>query len=181
MIDTVPHVPERCFIGGGLQQGASPRIIPLNLDQSRWVLDPDVPEDLGPIYRIRTASGSRVRLPRNPQSIAINTSEYTLSKETTLFAGYFFIANGGHTESANGVRGLAFKLQDDYAYYLKVQFNASNLDSMDQLAQDASSLLSEIFGELMLCTPDWIDVQTGIYPPGNPRKGSFNKPQTDPS
>ncbi|VAX40764.1 hypothetical protein MNBD_PLANCTO03-889 [hydrothermal vent metagenome] len=181
MIDTVPHVPERCFIGGGLQMGTRPRILPLELDQSSWVRDPDVPEELGPIYRIRTASGNRVRLPRDPQAIKINTSEYNISDEITFYAGYFFIANGGHTESANGVRLLAFKLQDDYAYYLKVQFNSSDVESMDQLAEDASSLLGEIFGDLMLCVPDWIDVQTGAYPPDNPRKNQSEKLPPPPS
>ncbi len=181
MIDTVPHVPERCFIGGGLQMGASPRNIALDLDQSTWVRDPDVPESLGPIYRIRTASGNRVRLPRNPQDIRLRVTEYEVSDDITFYAGYFFIANGGHTESANGVRLLAFKLEDDYAYYLKVQFNSSAVASMDELAEDASSLLSEIFGDLMLCTPDWIDVQTGAYPPDNPRKDSGDIPEADPS
>jgi exosortase len=175
MIDTVPHVPERCFVGGGMQMGSSPRSILLPLDQSTWVRDPDVPDELGPIYRVRTKAGNRVRLPRQPHEISIRASEYNISESTTLFAGYFFIANGGHTESANGVRLLAFKLQDDYAYYLKVQFNAANIDSVDQLAADAGSLLSEIFGELMLCVPDWIDVQTGDYPPDNPRR----EPQSD--
>ena len=169
MIDTVPHVPERCFVGGGLQLGSSPRNIPLNLDQSRWVLDPDVPEDLAPIYRARTASGMRVRLPREPEAIKLHTSEYMISEDQSLYAGYFFIANGGHTASANGVRLLAFKLEDDYAYYLKVQCNSAGVSSEDELAELASSLIGELLPELMLCVPDWVDVQTGVYPPDNPR------------
>ncbi len=170
MVDTVPHVPERCFVGGGLQMGASPRNIPLNLDQERWSPDPDVPEDLGPIFRYRTPGGNRVRLPKDPQDIRLHTSQYNITKDLSLYAGYFFIANGGHTDSANGVRLLAFKLEDDYAYYLKVQFTSSNVQSADELAEHASSLLGELFGDLMLCLPDWVNVQTGSYPPDNPRR-----------
>jgi hypothetical protein len=169
MIDTVPHVPERCFVGGGLQLGNSPRNIPLDLDDSRWVLDPDVPDELGPIYRVRTPDGQRVRLPRQPHEMKLRVSEYPVSDDATLYAGYCFIANGGHTESANGVRLLAFKLEDDYAYFLKIQFNSSSVKSADELAELSSQLLGELLGDIMLCVPDWIEVQTGRYPPGNPR------------
>ncbi|HZW09971.1 MAG TPA: exosortase/archaeosortase family protein [Phycisphaerales bacterium] len=172
MIDTVPHVPERCFVGGGLQMGASPVRVPLPLDRSGWVKDPDVPGELGPIYRVRTAGGHRVRLPRDPEKLSIRASEYTIAGGSSLYAGYFFIANGGHTDSANGVRLLAFKLEDDYAYYMKVQFNSESVGSVEELAELAGSLLGEILGELMHCVPDWIDVQTGVYPPDNPRRGA---------
>jgi hypothetical protein len=170
MIDTVPHVPERCFVGGGLQQGSVPRTIPLDLDRSRWVRDPDAPPEFGEVFRVRTADGNRVRLPHAPESIRLRTSQYNISKDASLYAGYFFIANGGHTDSANGVRLLAFKLEDDYAYYLKFQVNSSTVESADELAQQASSLLGELFGELMLCLPDWIEVQSGAYPADNPRR-----------
>lgn len=171
MIDTVPHVPERCFVGGGMQLGSSPQSIPLDLDSTRWVRDPDVPEELGPIYRVRTPEGLHARLPRNPQDIRLRVSEYPVTDEESLYAGYFFIANGGHTDTANGVRLLAFKLQDDYAYYLKIQFNSSTVESGEELAGMASSLLDELIGDILLCVPDWIDVQTGAYPPDNPRAG----------
>ena len=170
MIDTVPHVPERCFVGGGLQMGASPRHIPLNLDPERGSPAPHVPPAPGPIVRYRTPGGNRVRLPKDPQDIRLHTSQYNITDDLSLYAGYFFIANGGHTDSANGVRLLAFKLEDDYAYYLKVQFTSSNVRSADELAQHASSLLGELFGDVMLCLPDWVNVQTGSYPPDNPRR-----------
>ncbi|MCC7389012.1 MAG: exosortase [Phycisphaerales bacterium] len=171
MIDTVPHVPERCFIGSGMQLGAASRNIPLEFDRSDWRSDPDVPESLGPVYRVRTSGGQRARLPRDPGSITLHTSEYQISETQSLYAGYFFIANGGHTDSANGVRLLAFKLEDDYAYYMKVQVNSADVSSGDELAGLASSLIGELLPDIMLCVPDWIDVQSGLYPPDNPRRG----------
>ncbi len=169
MIDTVPHVPERCFVGGGLQMARGARTITLPLDTSRWALDPDVPEELAPIYRVRASDDRRVRLPRNADGLAMRISEYTLPGDRRLFAGYFFIANGGWVSSAEGVRLLAFNLRDDYAYYLKVQVNSASVESAEELAQAAGSLLGELLGDLMLCVPDWVAVQSGEYPPDNPR------------
>ncbi len=170
MIDTVPHVPERCFVGGGLQMARGARTIPLPFDTSGWTLDPDVPEEFGPIYRARSSDNRRVRLPRNAETLSMRTSEYTLPGDRRLFAGYFFIANGGWVSSAEGVRLLAFNLHDDYAYYLKVQVNSASVGSGEELAEVAASLIGELFGDLMLCVPDWITVQTGEYPPENPRQ-----------
>ncbi|MCW5776309.1 MAG: exosortase-associated EpsI family protein [Phycisphaeraceae bacterium] len=170
MIDTVPHVPERCFVGGGLQMTKGARTIPLPLDTSNWTLDPDVPEHLGPIYRVRASDSRRVRLPRNAEGLSLRVSEYSLPGDHRLFAGYFFIANGGWVSSAEGVRLLAFNLDDDYAYYLKVQVNSSSAESAEELAAAAASLLGELFGDLMLCVPDWVSVQTGEYPADNPRR-----------
>ena len=179
MIDTVPHVPERCFVGGGLQQSSSSRVMELDLDTGSWIPDPSVPEELaglqGEIYTTRLsnnsawtdAPGRRVRLPRGvtPESpIKMRISEFFLGEGRKIYAGYFFIANGGTRANADEVRALAFNLSDDYAYYLKVQVNSVTADSFEAFAAQASSLLSDIMGEIMRCTPDWIEVQQGRYP-----------------
>jgi hypothetical protein len=179
MIDTVPHVPERCFVGGGLQQSESSRNVPLNIDTSSWIVDESVPEELagvaGELYTVRLsnnrdwtdAPGQRVRLPRDvtPENpIEMRCSEFLLGEGQRIYAGYFFIANGGTRANANEVRTLAFNLSDDYAYYLKVQVNCVTADSMDEFVEYASSIVGDVLGELMRCTPDWIEVQQGNYP-----------------
>ncbi len=178
MIDTVPHVPDRCFIGGGMTQGTDPVYLPLNLDQSRWFLDPDVDEaQRGKIWRVRLADdrnltsrpGQSVRLPREPESLRMRVMGFDNADGPRIFAGYFFIANGGHTDNAQNVRALAFNLTDDYAYYVKVQCT-SQAASAEDLASMSADLLSELIGEIMLCTPDWTEVQAGRYPPDNPRR-----------
>ena len=178
MIDTVPHVPDRCFIGGGMSQGTDPVYPTLSLDRTRWFQDPDAPEgDAGKVWRIRLADdhamtsrpGQSVRLPRDPDAMRMRVMGFDIPGGGRVFAGYFFIANGGHTDNARNVRALAFNLTDDYAYYLKVQCTA-DMESAEDLAQASSELLSELIGEIMLCVPDWIEVQSGRYPPDNPRR-----------
>jgi uncharacterized protein DUF3485 len=180
MIDTVPHVPERCFVGGGLQQSESSRNYPLNLDTSSWRPDSSVPTELagveGELYTVRLSNnrqwtdspGQRVRLPRDvtPESaIEMRCSEFLIGEGQRIYAGYFFIANGGTKANANEVRTLAFNLSDDYAYYLKIQVNCQTADSMDEFVEYASSIVSELLGEIMRCAPDWVEVQQGTYPP----------------
>ncbi|MFI4898803.1 MAG: exosortase-associated EpsI family protein [Phycisphaerales bacterium JB059] len=186
MIDTVPHVPERCFVGGGLQQASSSRTIPLPMDTSSWRPDPSVPENLrgqaGALYTTRLhahpysdAPGTRVRLPREvtPESpIEMRVSEFLLGEKRRLYAGYFFVANGGTVPNANDVRTLAFDLTSDYAYYLKVQVTSASASSSEELAEKAASLLDGLMGEIMRCTPDWVEVELGNYPEDNPRRGA---------
>ncbi len=179
MIDTVPHVPERCFVGGGLQQSESSRVIDIPMDTSTWRVDPSVPSEFagvdGEIYTVRLsndpsmsdAPGMRVRLPRGispDKPFKFRASEFINPGKGNIYAGYFFIANGGTKANANDVRQLAFNLEDDYAYYMKVQVSAHGLDSFDEFANLSGDLLGELIGEIMRCVPDWVSVQQGIYP-----------------
>lgn len=183
MIDTVPHVPERCFVGGGFQQTAFAQIIPLDMDTSGWSPDPSVPENLageaGQVFTTQldythsSTPGARVRLPRDvtpDRPAKMRISMYETPGGAKVTAGYFFIANGGTVPNATDVRALAFDLTSDYAFYLKVQVTTSGADSPEELAEYAASLLSELMGEIMQCVPDWIEVQTGRYPEDNPRR-----------
>lgn len=182
MIDTVPHVPDRCFIGGGMSILSSARLVPIPLNQSEWTLDQDVPESMkGHVYRAPAVNQhgaiiERVRLPRDPQSIELNVSRYKAPgtadrpEGMELTAGYFFIANGGTVARAERVRLLAFNLEDDYAYYMKVQVSSPLVKSAEELAALAGRLLDELLPEIMRCVPDWVKVERGEYPADNPRR-----------
>ncbi|MCC5786811.1 MAG: hypothetical protein JJU33_08940 [Phycisphaerales bacterium] len=187
MIDTVPHVPERCFVGGGLQQGSSTRTVPIELDLSEhssfWLEsqsssllgDRSTPERYRPIrredgtsdvYWIRRSNehargGDQwVRVSFDPGDLRLRVTEFTSDSGVgALFAGYFFIANGGIAPSANQVRQLAFNLDDQYAYYAKVQFTSNQVSSAEELADLAASYLNENLGEILYSLPDWIDVR----------------------
>lgn len=170
-IDTVPHVPERCFVGAGIGQAGESDTLPLSLDRTGWVLDPNASTEDQSIYTASTSRrwsdtrGKRVRLPRGIEDAAIRTSKYNSQSSSDLYAGYFFIANGGMAASAEEVRFLAFDLKNDYAFYLKVQFTSRSVSSAEELAAVSSGLLDELLADIMLCVPDWIEVQSGRYPP----------------
>lgn len=185
MIDTVPHVPERCFVGGGLQKSSTSEVLELPIATDDWVPDSSVPPAFrGPLGEIYTAPtsfrysdlrGRRVRLPRGVgvgSPIRMKVSEFRGDGDTVLYAGYFFIANGGTVASAEGVRTLAFDLTSDYAYFLKVQTTSATVGSKEELMEVSASLIGDLLPELMRCVPDWIDVEEGRYPADNPRGGA---------
>jgi exosortase len=197
-IDTIPHVPERCMVGGGWTINGASQVVPLKLDRIDWRPDPAAqvrggegePAGSSTIFTAPTprgfsttpdgrrvpwsdAPGLRVRLPRNMDDLGLRVTEFGEPKSgAKMFAGYFFIANGGITTSAEGVRLLAFDLRDDFAYYLKVQVSEEQAGSPEELADSASRLLSELLPEIMRCVPDWTEVQAGRYPADHPRKSS---------
>ncbi|MCA9288012.1 MAG: exosortase-associated EpsI family protein, partial [Phycisphaerales bacterium] len=183
-IDTVPHVPERCFVGGGMEMGDSSVTLPLDLDDSNWLRDSRVDADPalehlhGRVFTTRLSNqfgdsgGTRVRLPLDPHGIQMRITRFLAPGEGNVYAGYFFVANGGTTASAEGVRLLAFRLEDDYAYYLKVQVTSGSVGSEAELRDAASGLLGELLGEIMRCAPDWVEVERGEYPADNPRRAS---------
>jgi hypothetical protein len=188
MIDTVPHVPERCFVGGGLQKSSASEILDLPLVMEDWIADETVPEELrGPLGAVYTAPtswsfsdrrGLRIRMPRGvgpDKPIRMMVSEFRGSSDRALYAGYFFVANGGTVASAEGVRTLAFDLRSDYAYYLKVQATSASVGSKEELAEVSASLIGELMAEIMRCVPDWIEVETGRYPADNPRAGAADQ------
>lgn len=182
-VDTVPHVPERCMVGGGWEIAGGPWSPQVKLDDSTWVEDEDATRDVresidrnATIYTVRLgpnskAPGNRVRLPRDVRDIRLLTTQFGKpGTNVKMFAGYFFVANGGIANNAERVRLLAFDRRADYAYYMKVQTSSEQVTSADELAAHTADLLNHIMPDLMLCVPDWVEVVRGDYPPGNPRK-----------
>lgn len=185
MIDTVPHVPDRCLVGAGLSINGGPWVLPIPLNAADWRASDDARE--GETLNTTRLSnewstaggGRRVNLPIGVSAdapMSLRVSEFGgigRAAGQRYFAGYFFIANGGWVSSAEGVRFLAFNLTDDYAYYLKVQIGSSDVSSPEELAELSGRLLDDLLGEIMTCTPDWAKVRNGDWPPDNPKK---NKP-----
>lgn len=181
-IDAVPHVPERCLVGGGFQLVGTAREVPLPLDRREWRRHDDPPKGMEGLYRAKLpnsftdAPGVLVTLPMGVENLCLRVSEYADPKSGhKLFAGYFFVANGGWCASAEGVRLLAFDLKNDYAYYCKVQVSSDRARSAEELAAWAGSLLSDLLPEVMRCVPDWAEVERGEYPVGNPKKARMAK------
>jgi hypothetical protein len=158
-----------------------PWVVDIPMNPSGWLPLSDAESELqGRAYTVRLSNeystaggGRRVLLPFDltpTTPLALRISRYTTpGGEHSHFAGYFFVANGGWVSSAEGVRQLAFDLRNDYAYYLKVQVGSNDVETPEELAALAGSLLDELLGELMTCVPDWVKVQRGLWPPDNPR------------
>jgi hypothetical protein len=187
MIDTVPHVPERCLTGGGMALVGGPWTVPVPLNTSDWrpATDVDARHE-GRVYTARLSNeystaggGRRVNLPFDltpTKPLTLRVSKFMTASGQEHYAGYFFIANGGWVSSAEGVRQLSFDLTNDYAYYLKVQVGSTEVDSPEDLAEVSASLLDDLLGELMTCVPDWAKVQRGDWPPDNPRRQTSPQP-----
>jgi len=169
MIDTVPHVPERCFVAGGWEQAGRPRNIRVPLDLEALIpdttADPEVHGGTILMGRSPTTQG-RVRLPRDVEDLAMRVTPFQDENGRTVYAGYFFLANGGTVASANDIRLLAFQLEDDYSYYTKVQFTSGTVGSEEELAAVTASMLDEMLPDIMSRVPDWVEVREGRYPEG---------------
>lgn len=170
MIDTVPHVPERCLVAGGWIQDGSPRLVGVPLDLSRMYADPDVPESVlgGPVMTSRSLTTfGPVHMPMGVDALKMRISPFRNHRGDAYFAGYFFVANGGTVPSADDIRLLAFSLKEDYAYYAKIQFTSGTVGSAEELAEVTASMLDEMLPDIMLRMPDWVEVREGRYPEGD--------------
>lgn len=176
-IDPVPHIPDRCLVGAGLEAKRIGIMVPLKLDSARWRLVDDAPESMGGrLYSTRLSEtysrvpGGRVNLPVGVDRLELRVGEFVDMKGNSTYAGFFFITNGRAVASPFDVRAVAYDANARYAYYMKVEFQSRDVPSPEALAEIAASFLDEFLGELMLCVPDWVSVERGLYPPDNPRR-----------
>jgi len=163
MIDAVPHVPDRCLVGAGFDDEGQPRNLPLPVDVDRWPRSDDLVNlATGETYRVAVrqdpVTRRRVQVPLPVGEIALRTSTFRHPRQpgVTFLAGYFFIANGRIAVTPEQVKALAFRPQERYAYYCKVQFFAQGTDLTEEaFIEAASDLLEDLLPELMACLPDW--------------------------
>lgn len=173
-IDTVPHVPDRCFVGGGMQLGGAVGDLALGFDTSGWTPVAGAPESAG-LFQTRVPNysdkaGNYVVLPKEPHGMRLRVMEFS-NQGKKFYSGYFFIANGGWVSRAEEVRLLAFDLRTKYAYYAKVQVTSTSVASGEDLAKQASSLIGELLPDIMLCLPDWRAVEEQASSQNGPAKG----------
>jgi len=165
-IDSVPHVPERCWATSGLQQTISPEHLALDLgedwERSLDTVHASTGENYPFIRRTHPVTGKQELVHMPVGDFLMRTTEFQHEKrpEDRIVGGYFFIANGRITPSAFGVRGLAFNRTDEFAYYCKVQLNYAGTANEDrEVLEDfipiASEFLDELLPDLMAKLPDW--------------------------
>ena len=170
MIDTVPHIPERCWGAGGLVQVGEPTKLALDLPGVRAIPDAGprnaatgepypVAEVTDPVTRVT----DRVALPLGEPAMTLTTFQDRKASRIEQLGGYFFIANGRCTPTTFGVRGLAFNMSDRYAYYCKVQLSArypvGDTPSSVAFKAQAEDFLTQLLPHLMRRLPDWPAVE----------------------
>jgi hypothetical protein len=169
LIDAVPHVADRCLQAGGWVNVGLPTNVDLPIDTSGWRPDPQhVNRNTGQPYPLVTyphrVTGrmQTVRMPIGDFKLRTTEFREADNPDARIFAGYFFIANGQTTPLPEGVRAFAFNLETKYAYYAKIQFtmSVSNETTKRQFAEVVADLAGELLPELMLCLPDWSEIET---------------------
>ncbi|MBL9140337.1 MAG: exosortase-associated EpsI family protein, partial [Phycisphaerae bacterium] len=166
VIDTVPHIPERCAYASGLLSLGEPERLVLDIEYP-----PDPTED-GAVnrstgqkyaYALMTDPVTRqvVRVPMPVGEMALTLTRFQNPKSPSIeqLFGYFFIANGGVTSSTFDVRKLAFKLSDRFAYYCKVQVSTAYAEdprsAKDRYQEQVGGFIKVLMPYLMRILPDW--------------------------
>lgn len=166
MIDTVPHIPERCWGAGGLVQRGEPERLPLDLPiMGSVAADAPVNAATGKPYPSAivvdpvTRAEERVALPVGEMAMTLTTFQDPRSPKLEQLGGYLFVANGRCTESTLGVRSLAFNLTDRAAYFCKLQLSArypvGDIPSSQAFRAQAEDFLTQLLPHLMRRLPDW--------------------------
>ena len=134
LVDTVAHVPERCYVAGGYD--------PTNTQV--MVLEP--------------FKGVAERDP----NLKVKYTEFVdraQSRETRQNVAYFFQVNGAYEyDSIGGVRVRLQNIREKYAYYCKIEM-LTQVDKNSELARSAmSELMKYALPEIEKCLPDWHEV-----------------------
>jgi exosortase len=158
IVDSVPHVPDKCWIvAGGTMAFRDTRAI--SLEGERYRSDPD-----GNGLLADSTLGGEVRIPGDEVEMVVFGADDASGRRNT--AAYFFIANGDIMASNHAVR-FSFSLRDRYAYYCKVEMRFPGIDNPEELQARAEAFLRDMMPEIMACLPDWTEVQAGRYPSGS--------------
>ncbi|MCE9591442.1 MAG: exosortase [Planctomycetes bacterium] len=155
--DTVPHVPDRCWVAGGMQHmGLS--FLPLPLPAAMLRGEPD-----GSITANSKLAGP-VHVPSRNIDATIFTYASPQHGDKPSNVVYFFVANGKFLASPDAVRYGGFNPRDKYAFYCKVEIGMADVPDRDDAVKHAAAFLSAALPDILACLPDWHEVETGQWP-----------------
>ncbi len=161
--DTVPHVPDRCFIGGGLI-GLDKGLANLTLTGDGYRPDE---EHGGYVHAVKPTTGqyqiSEARVP----ATEFQATYFTFGAPNGAASHnvlYFFAANGKLRPTPDDVRFDGFDPSDKYSYYAKIEVQFHGVADKGLAAERASAFLSVALPEILACLPDWVEVTEGRYP-----------------
>ena len=154
MVDTVAHVPDRCYIADGYE----PR--PEENDKPLWPIGRDLPvqaKALGP--NNQPTDDIQVRY--------LNFEDQTGMSKLVRSVAYFFNTNGSWAASPLDVRLKLQDIRQRYGYYAKVEVMTFESDAKKSAAV-MTDFLASALPEIHRCMPDWSKVTgtgTGATPP----------------
>lgn len=185
LVDTVPHVPDRCFTAGGaVRIGTSIQTIPIDPDiatpltdregySAEAIMSPPGSDPDNPF-----APGTVVHLPERDIETVLFT--FANSPESPhQHVSYFFAANGKFLASPNEVRLQGFDLRDTHSYYCKIEVLIYGESDPDKVRERTTAMLDTFLPEILACLPDWQDVKDGQWPTPAPGSAPALAPATD--
>jgi hypothetical protein len=132
LVDTVAHIPDRCYIADGYE--------PASYTTPTWTLGPD-------------ALGNRF-----PLAVRfIYFEDQTGTNRVPKCVSYVFHANGHYDNDSLGVRRTLENLSERYGYYAKIELMTIGNDQ-DLAAQSMTEFLTAARGQIEACFPDWSKV-----------------------
>ncbi len=169
LVDTVPHVPDRCFVAGGMvNQGVTG--VALDIDAPGQYPNPD---GLGVVAPAVLANPLGATADPDAGTLAVIPDPLIDATRFTFLPGpaappshviYFFAANGKYLSSPNAVRLQGFDITDKHSYYCKIEVMVVGEADPDSMRKRTEAFLDVFLPEIMAALPDWHDVQAGRWP-----------------
>ncbi|MEM8737153.1 MAG: exosortase/archaeosortase family protein [Planctomycetota bacterium] len=168
LVDTVPHVPDRCFVVSGVEhKGLHTEFVRLDPEhvtprdqgtgfQADAELRPPGSDPFGP--------GTTVTLPSRDIETVRFTYGPNARTDIDQHVLYFFAANGKFLASPNDVRLHGFDIRDRHSYYCKIEVQVLGETDPDRVTELVTDLLDVMLPEILACLPDWEQVKAGEWP-----------------
>jgi hypothetical protein len=131
MVDTVAHIPDRCYVGGGFQ--------PASYEVVQW-----------PAFDGRGDSAKARFIQFEDQS--------ALRNKVAQNVAYLFHVNGRYESDPTGVRVALQDLRQRYGYYAKIELMTL---AHDRSAKVMNDFLAHALPVVEECLPDWNKVIAG--------------------
>jgi hypothetical protein len=131
LVDTVAHIPDRCYIADGYE--------PSSYDIPTWDLSPKS-DGSGPMMPVRF----------------ISFEDQTGNNRVPKCVAYVFHVNGHYEQDPLGVRQTLQSLTQRYGYYAKIELMTVRKGrDTTPASEDMRSFLSAARPEIEKCLPDW--------------------------
>lgn len=133
MVDTVAHVPDRCYVADGYE--------PSQFEEVDW--------------RIIRPAGASITDPLQPVRVRyINFEDQSGTGKISRSVSYFFKVNNQYESGPLGVRRRLADLGEKFGYYCKIE-TMTLMNDHPASARVQTDFLTHAMPEVEKCMPDW--------------------------